>query len=208
MLQIWNGKTFRYYSDDELAYTSSLLCAAGDVDKYGFTSYMLKNKADKKAFGHFRHKVKDIRLAAAALMYIAEKRCPLMRRMQEEKRMRNMFLDIPGHYTFFFGETILYYDYPVIFTCGDKKGQLWLFEEVVNDKERAAWEAVKINEKQLSDLKDDRISIQSLFRSAKPPFVLVSHMYSGNATVCREYDKLPYPEVTENDTYYNDVHQQ
>lgn len=208
MLQIWNGKTYRYYSDDELAYASSLLTPVGNADKYGFTSYVLKNKADKKAFGHFRHKAKDISLPAAELMHIAEKKCPLMRRMQEEKRMRNMFLDIPGRYTFFFGETILYYDYPVIFTCGDAKGQLWLFEEVVNDKERAAWEAVKITEKDLAGLKDDRISIQSLFRSAKPPFVLVSHRYSGNATVCREYDKLPYPEVTENDTYYSEVPRQ
>lgn len=208
MLQIWNGKTYRYYSDDELAYASSLLIPVGNADKYDFTAYVLKDKWDEAAFGHFRHKAKNINLPAAELMHIAEKKCPLMRKMQEEKRMRNMFLDIPGRYTFFFGEVILYYDYPVIFTCGDARGQLWLFEEIVNDKERAAWEAVKINEKELTDLKEDKVSIQSLFRNAKSPFVLVSHMYNGNATVCREYNKLPYPEVSENDTYYSEVPQQ
>ena len=35
MLQIWNGKIYRYYDDDELAYASTLLTPVGNADKCG-----------------------------------------------------------------------------------------------------------------------------------------------------------------------------
>ena len=47
MLQIWNGKTYRYYSDAELPYASSLLTPVGTADPYAFPSYVPSHKADK-----------------------------------------------------------------------------------------------------------------------------------------------------------------
>lgn len=205
MLQIWDGRTFRYYSDDELAFASSLLEADGVPDEYGFTAYVLKDRRLEIAFGPFRQMAREIENAAAELIFIAEKRCPLMRKMQDEKRIRSQFLDIPGRGSFFFVEAIFTYDWPEIFICQEDDSQLWLFEEVDDDDYKEAWVAVRITQVQLSHLKAGVCSIQSLFRDAKAPFLLVTHWWNGNKTVCKEFDKLPYPEVGKNDVYYGEV---
>ena len=57
----------------------------------------------------------------------------------------------------------------------------------------------------LSELKADMRSIQSVFREAEAPFLLITHWWEGNRTVCRECGELPYPELTENDTYSSEV---
>lgn len=205
MTRIWNGKTYRYYDDDELAYAASLLRADGGPDEYGFTTYILKDKCDGAAFGHFRHKAKEMESAAAELILIAEKRCPMMRRMQNEKRIRNRFLDVPGHGPFLFGETLVAYDWPLVFTCRDESGGLWLFEEVEDDDERMAWVAAKTTETRLSELKADMRSIQSLFRETEAPFLLITYWWEGGRTVCREYGELPYPGIVENDVFFSEV---
>lgn len=205
MLRIWDGKTCRYYEDDELAYAASLLRADGEPDRDGFMAYVLKDMRDEAVYGHIRYKTKEIDMVAAELILIAEKRCPLMRRMQDEKRIRNRFLDVPGHGPFLFGETLVAYDWPLVFTCRDEYGGLWLFEEVEDDEERMAWVAVEMTETRLSELKADMRSIQSVFREAEAPFLLITHWWAGNRTVCRECGELPYSGIVENDTYLSEV---
>lgn len=205
MLRIWDGRTTRYYNDDELAYAASLLEADGAPDEDGFTAYVLKDKRDEAALGHFRHKAKKMESAAAELILIAEKRCPMMRRMQDEKRIRNRFLDVPGYGPFLLDETLVAYDWPLVFTCRDESGGLWLFEEVEDDDERMAWVAVKTTETRLSELKADMRSVQSLFREAETPFLLITYWWDGGRTVCRECGELPYPGIVENDVLFSEV---
>lgn len=205
-LKIWNGREYRYYDDDELAYAASLLKADGEPDEYGFTTYVLKDKWDEAAYGHFRYKAKELDIVAAELILIAEKRCPLMQRIQEEKKIRNKFLDIPERGPFWFVEEIITYDYPEIFVCIDKCGQFWLFEDVDDDDDKNVWVAVRMSEEQREEMKMSKRSIQSVFREAEAPFLLVTYWWNGGRTACRECEELPYPGVAKNDTFLKEFY--
>ena len=72
---------------------------------------------------------------------------------------------------------VVFYDYPLCFVCTDIFGTKYLFDENKNDDDVYEWKAVRVTDRRLRSLHEDKLSLEDCFRhpELKPVFLVSVH---------------------------------
>lgn len=117
--------------------------------------------------------------------------------------MSNVFLNVPGIGRLYLKETLVEYDFPLIFVCEDDYDSFYIFHQVDENDEMIEWQAVKITRQTYHDILSNRQSLQHVFREKQPtPFLLITHYYSDNLTRLDSGFDLQHKEIIEDEDVY------
>lgn len=117
--------------------------------------------------------------------------------------MSNVFLNVPGIGRLYLKETLVEYDFPLIFVCEDDYDSLYLFHQVDENDEMIKWQTVKITRQTYHDILSSKLSLQHVFREKQPtPFLLITHCFSDNTTKLDSGFDLQHKEIVEDEDVY------
>ena len=120
--------------------------------------------------------------------------------------MSEVFLNVPEIGRLYFKETLVEYDFPLIFICEDDYDSLYLFYETDEADEFMEWQTVKITRQTYHDILSNKISLQHVFRSKQvTPFLLIKHYYDEEKTeLDSSYELQRKDVIAEKDSFLRD----